>query len=112
LQYCEKLCIIDYEFVNEKFRRDITMHKRIREVRKSLGFTIEEFSRAMGVSKAVAFRYEQPNARYTAAYLYRLRLASINIDFIIAGKGDYFINSYMTIRRVRERIEKMIAGEL
>ena len=112
MQCCEKLCIIDYEFVNYKFVGEITMHKRIREVRKSLGFTIEEFSRAMGVSKAVAFRYEQPNARYTAAYLYRLRLASINIDFIIAGKGDYFINSYMTIRRVRERIEKMIAGEL
>ena len=87
------------------------MHKRIREVRKSLGFTIEEFSRAMGVSKAVAFRYEQPNARYTAEYLYRLRLVGINIEFIVAGVGEYFSNDY-TVRAVKARIEKMIAGEL
>ena len=87
------------------------MHKRIREVRKSLGFTIEEFSRATGVSKAVAFRYEQPNARYRAEYLYRLWLVGINMDFIISGSGEYFSNGY-TVRAVKQRILKMIAGEL
>lgn len=87
------------------------MHKRIREVRKSLGFTIEEFSQAMGVSKAVAFRYEQPNARYRSGYLYRLWLVGINIDFIISGSGEYFGNGY-TVRAVKQRILKMIAGEL
>lgn len=112
MQCCEKLCIIDYEVVNHKFVGEITMHKRIREVRKSLGFTIEEFSRAMRVSKAVAFRYEQPNARYTAEYLYRLWLVGINMDFIISGSGEYFNNRYMTIRRVRERIVEMMEGKL
>ena len=87
------------------------MHKRIREVRKSLGFTIEEYSKAMGVSKAVAFRYEQPNARYTAEYLYRLWLAGINTYFIISGSGEYFNYCY-TVRAVKQRILKMIAGEL
>ena len=111
MQCCEKLCIIDYEFVNHKFVGEITMHRRIREVRKSLGFTIEEFSRAMGVSKAVAFRYEQPNARYKAEYLHRLWWAGINMYFIISGGGEYFGNCY-TVRAVKQRIVKMIAGEL
>lgn len=111
MQCCEKLCIIDYEVVNHKFVGEITMHKRIREVRKSLGFTIEEFSRAMRVSKAVVFRYERPNARYSAEYLYRLWLSGINIDFIVAGVGEYFNNGY-TVRAVKARIEKMMEGEL
>lgn len=87
------------------------MHKRIREVRKSLGFTIEEFSRAMGVSKAVAFRYEQPNARYRAEYLYRLWLVGINIEFIVAGVGEYF-RVFFTVRAVKARIVEMMEGRL
>ncbi len=64
---------------------------RLREVRKRLNLTQEKLARLSGVTFPLISAAENGKKRISSPVLFALAELSVNINFIITGKGDMFL---------------------
>ena len=72
------------------------MNTRIRQLRKALDMTMEEFGKLIGISKSGVSEIEQGRRNVTEQHLIMLSNVTfkgnpINIDWIRTGKGEMFL---------------------
>ncbi len=65
---------------------------RLKQVRRTLGFTQDEFSKILGISKPTLVRYEggerNPDAGLLSVLITKYR---VNINWLLTGEGDMFL---------------------
>lgn len=67
------------------------MNERIKEVRKSLGLTLEKFGKALGVTKQTMSRIENGVNNVTGQmFLSVCRVYNVNEDWLRNGTGEMF----------------------
>ena len=83
----------------------MTIGKRVRELRKHQGYTLEEFSERAGCSKSYAWEVEnKPNARPSAEWAIRAAEAlGVTVDYLICGgpiasaNDEAFFSMYLSL---------------
>ena len=67
------------------------MNERIKEVRKSLGLTLEKFGKSLGVTKVAISNIENGNRGVTEQmFLSVCRVYNVNEDWLRNGTGEMF----------------------
>ena len=67
------------------------MNERIKEVRKSLGLTLEKFGKSLGVTKVAISNIENGNRGVTdQMFLSVCRVYNVNEDWLRNGTGEMF----------------------
>lgn len=87
----------------------MTQGERIREVRNTLGLTLEKFGDRLGVTKVAISNIEKGNRNLTEQ-MTKAICREFNVDYmwLTTGDGEMFIdNDYDFI----ERIDRIMAGE-
>ena len=69
------------------------MNKRIKELRKSLGLTLEKFGERIGVKKAAVSRWENGDKIADRMVLAICREFNVNEEWLRNGTGEMFILS-------------------
>lgn len=83
------------------------LHKdRIREERKRLGMTQDEFAEALGLSRATIAFYEAGRSLPDAAALERADLAGADIVYLVTGRRSNEIGEMQVDRDLLESIVK------
>lgn len=87
----------------------MTQGERIREVRKSLKMTMEQFGEKIGVTKSTISNIENGN-RNATEHMVKSICREFNVDYIwlTTGDGEMFIDSDDDFM---ERIDRIMAGE-
>ena len=68
------------------------MNERIRQLRKSLGLTLEEFGAKVGVTKTAVSRLENGERNLTdQMFLSICREWNVNEEWLRTGEGDMFV---------------------
>lgn len=69
------------------------MNERIKELRKSLGLSQEEFGELIGLKKSGVCSIESGTRRVTDKHLKLLQKSDypINVDWIVTGEGSMFL---------------------
>ena len=76
----------------------MTQGERVREIRKALGLTLEEFGEKVGVKKQTVSRIENGVNNITDQMSISIcREFNVNYDYLIYGDGDMFDNVPQTI---------------
>lgn len=87
----------------------MTQGERIKEVRKSLGLTLEKFGDRLGVTKVAISNIEKGNRNLTEQ-MTKSVCREFNVDYIwlTTGEGEMFVDSDDDFL---ERIDRIMAGE-
>lgn len=87
----------------------MTQGERVKEIRKSLGLTMEKFGDRIGVSKASISNIENGNRNLTEQMTKSIcREFSVDYMWLTAGDGEMFIDSDDDII---ETIDRIMIGE-
>lgn len=87
----------------------MTQGERVREVRKTLGLTLEKFGEKLGIQKSAISKIERGDTNLTDANI-KLICREFNVDYIwlTTGEGEMFVESdYDFI----ERIDRIMQSE-
>lgn len=83
--------------------------KRIQQVRKSLGFTMEKFGNHLGVTKSTISNIENGNRNATEQFKKSVcREFSVNPAWLSSGEGEAFME---TDNAIIATIDRVMAGE-
>lgn len=87
----------------------MTQGERIREVRKTLGLTLEKFGEKIGVTKTAISRIEKGERGCTEQMTKSIcREFSVDYIWLTTGEGEMFVESDDDFM---ERIDRIMAGE-
>lgn len=83
--------------------------ERVREIRKSLGLTLEKFGEKLGVGKTAISKIEHEQCSLTDANI-KLICREFGVDYIwlTTGEGEMFVDSDDDFI---EKIDRIMAGE-
>ncbi len=87
----------------------MTQNERVKEVRKTLGLTLEKFGDRLGIKKAAVSKIEKGENSLTDANIKAIcREFSVDYMWLMTGEGEMFIE---TDDDFFERIDRIMAGE-
>lgn len=87
----------------------MTQGERVREIRKSLGLTLEKFGEKLGVKKNAISQIETGRNSLTDQMTKAIcREFSVDYIFLTTGKGEMFVDSDDDFI---EKIDRIMAGE-
>lgn len=87
----------------------MTQNERVKEIRKSLGLTLEKFGERIGVTRGSMSNIENGNRNLTEQMTKSIcREFSVDYMWLTTGEGEMFIDSYDDFI---ERIDRIMAGE-
>lgn len=87
----------------------MTQGERIKDVRNSLGFTLEKFGEKLGVTKTAISRIEKGERSLTEQMTKSIcREFSVDYMWLTTGEGEMFVESDDDFF---ERIDRIMAGE-
>lgn len=87
----------------------MTQNERVKEVRKTLGLTLEKFGDRLGIKKAAVSKIEKGENSLTDANIKAIcREFSIDYMWLTTGEGEMFVE---TDDDFFERIDRIMAGE-
>ena len=87
----------------------MTQGERVREVRKTLGLTLEKFGEKLGIQKSAISKIERGDTNLTDANI-KLICREFGVDYIwlTTGEGEMFVDSDDDFI---EKIDRIMAGE-
>lgn len=87
----------------------MTQNERVKEVRKTLGLTLEKFGDRLGIKKAAVSKIEKGENSLTDANIKAI-CREFNVDYmwLTTGEGEMFVE---TDDDFFERIDRIMAGE-
>lgn len=87
----------------------MTQGERVREVRKTLGLTLEKFGEKLGIQKSAISKIERGDTNLTDANV-KLICREFNVDYIwlTTGDGEMFVDSDDDFL---EKIDRIMVGE-
>jgi transcriptional regulator with XRE-family HTH domain len=80
------------------------MNERIKELRKAMGKSQEEFGKILGITKSGVSDIESGRRNVTEQHIIMLKAENINEDWLRTGKGEMFIE-----KSKDEQISEMLA---
>lgn len=83
------------------------MNERMKELRKAMGKSQEEFGKILGITKSGVSDIESGRRNVTEQHIIMLRNENVNEDWLRTGKGEMFIP-----KTKDEQISKMLADVL
>jgi transcriptional regulator with XRE-family HTH domain len=83
------------------------MNERMKELRKAMGKSQEEFGKILGITKSGVSDIESGRRNVTEQHIIMLRNENVNEDWLRTGKGEMFIPETKD-----EQISKMLADVL
>lgn len=84
-------------------------NERVKEVRKTLGLTLEKFGDRLGIKKAAVSKIEKGENSLTDANIKAIcREFSVDYMWLTTGEGEMFVE---TDDDFFERIDRIMAGE-
>ena len=87
----------------------MTQNERVKEVRKTLGLTLEKFGDRLGIKKAAVSKIEKGENSLTDANIKAFcREFSVDYMWLTTGEGEMFVE---TDDDFFERIDRIMAGE-
>ena len=87
----------------------MTQNERVKEVRKTLGLTLEKFGEKLGVTKTAISRIEKGERSLTEQMTKSIcREFSVDYMWLTTGEGEMFVE---TDDDFFERIDRIMAGE-
>ena len=87
----------------------MTQNERVKEVRKTLGLTLEKFGDRLGIKKAAVSKIEKGENSLTDANIKAIcREFSVDYMWLTTGEGGMFVE---TDDDFFERIDRIMAGE-
>lgn len=87
----------------------MTQNERVKEIRKSLGLTLEKFGERIGVTRGSMSNIENGNRNLTEQMAKSIcREFSVDYMWLTTGEGEMFIDSDDDFI---ERIDRIMAGE-
>lgn len=87
----------------------MTQNERVKEVRKTLGLTLEKFGDRLGIKKAAVSKIEKGENSLTDANIKAIcREFSVDYMWLTTGDGEMFID---TDDDFLERIDRIMVGE-
>ena len=87
----------------------MTKNERVKEVRKTLGLTLEKFGDRLGIKKAAISKIEKGENSLTDANIKAIcREFSVDYMWLTTGEGEMFVE---TDDDFFERIDRIMAGE-
>lgn len=87
----------------------MTQNERVKEVRKTLGLTLEKFGDRLGIKKAAVSKIERGENSLTDANIKAIcREFSVDYMWLTTGEGEMFVE---TDDDFFERIDRIMAGE-
>lgn len=87
----------------------MTQNERAKEVRKTLGLTLEKFGDRLGIKKAAVSKIEKGENSLTDANIKAIcREFSVDYMWLTTGEGEMFVE---TDDDFFERIDRIMAGE-
>ena len=87
----------------------MTQNERVKEVRKTLGLTLDKFGVRLGIKKAAVSKIEKGENSLTAANIKAIcREFSVDYMWLTTGEGEMFVE---TDDDFFERIDRIMAGE-
>lgn len=87
----------------------MTQNERVKEVRKTLGLTLEKFGDRLGIKKAAISKIEKGENSLTDANIKAIcREFSVDYMWLTTGEGEMFVE---TDDDFFERIDRIMAGE-
>lgn len=87
----------------------MTQNERVKEVRKTLGLTLEKFGDRLGIKKAAVSKIEKCENSLTDANIKAIcREFSVDYMWLTTGEGEMFVE---TDDDFFERIDRIMAGE-
>lgn len=87
----------------------MTQNERVKEIRKTLGLTLEEFGERIGVTRGSMSNIENGNRNLTEQMTKSIcREFSVDYMWLTTGEGEMFID---TDDDFIERIDRIMAGE-
>lgn len=87
----------------------MTQNERVKEVRKTLGLTLEKFGDRLGIKKAAVSKIEKGENSLTDANIKAIcREFSVDYMWLATGEGEMFVE---TDDDFFERIDRIMAGE-
>ena len=87
----------------------MTQNERVKEVRKTLGLTLEKFGDRLGIKKAAVSKIEKGENSLTDANIKAIcREFSVDYMWLTTGEGEVFVE---TDDDFFERIDRIMAGE-
>lgn len=85
---------------------------RLKELRKTLGLTLEKFGERIGLKKAVMSEYE--NGRRPINSRTRLAICreyGVSEKWLETGEGEMFMADTQAYRQLREKVDRMLSDE-
>ena len=87
----------------------MTQNERVKEVRKTLGLTLEKFGDRLGIKQAAVSKIEKGENSLTDANIKAIcREFSVDYMWLTTGEGEMFVE---TDDDFFERIDRIMAGE-
>ena len=87
----------------------MTQNERVKEVRKTLGLTLEKFGDRLGIKKSAVSKIEKGENSLTDANIKAIcREFSVDYMWLTTGEGEMFVE---TDDDFFERIDRIMAGE-
>ena len=87
----------------------MTQNERVKEVRKTLGLTLEKFGDRLGIKKAAVSKIEKGENSLTDANIKAIcREFSVDYMWLTTGEGEMFVETDVDFF---ERIDRIMAGE-
>ena len=87
----------------------MTQNERVKEVRKTLGLTLEKFGDRLGIKKAAVSKIEKGENSLTDANIKAIcREFSVDYMWLTTGEGEMFVEADNDFF---ERIDRIMAGE-
>ena len=87
----------------------MTQNERVKEVRKTLGLTLEKFGDRLGIKKAAVSKIEKGENSLTDVNIKAIcREFSVDYMWLTTGEGEMFVE---TDDDFFERIDRIMAGE-
>lgn len=87
----------------------MTQNERVKEVRKTLGLTLEKFGDRLGIKKAAVSKIEKGENSLTDANIKAIcREFSVDYMWLTTGEGEMFVD---TDDDFIERIDRIMVGE-
>ena len=87
----------------------MTQNERVKEVRKTLGLTLEKFGDRLGIKKGAVSKIEKGENSLTDANIKAIcREFSVDYMWLTTGEGEMFVE---TDDDFFERIDRIMAGE-
>ncbi len=83
------------------------MNERIKELRKAMGKSQEEFGKILGITKSGVSDIESGRRNVTEQHIIMLRTENVNEEWLRTGNGEMFIPETKD-----EQISKMLADVL